>query len=1134
MKYFHFKFLLLTTFFISHAWETNAQLTINNTLYTPTQLINGVLVPAGSGVLVSNVVFSGVYNNSNRYQVGHFSTATTTLAQMGFSSGVVLSTGNTADIPLALGTDPQASQMSTNFVSCTAGEIRETGTCQTTINDLNILGGSSNYFNGAILEFDFIPVGTEVKFRYIFGSEEFSDNSGNINYQCSSYNDKFAFLISGPGISGGQGYTNDARNIARLANGSVVSINAVNNGIVGSSGGAPSAANCQTANPSWVQNSAVSEYLGTIDGTELNGNTKILTAQQTGLTAGSTYHMKLLIADINDGAYDAVVYIEANSLTTISCNIPQPTLNAPTQPTCSTSTGSFTITNYNPSYTYSASPSVGVVISGSTITAPAGNYTITATSGSCTNTASVTINPQPVTPPTPTFSAVTQPTCTTATGSFTITNYTSSFTYSSSPSSGITINSGSVTASPGNYTISATNGLCTSSASLTINAQPATQTPTFNQISGICPGGSFTLPPVSLQGISGTWSPPINNSTTTQYTFTPTSGACANTATMTVSVNSSVTPTFTPSGPYCQNAILTQVMLPSSSIEGITGTWNPGMISTANAGNIVHSFTTDAGQCATNTTMTIIVNAEVLSTFTQLEPVCEGGTFVLPSNSLEGIPGSWSPAMNNINSTPYTFTPDGGECATTASMTVSIISTVTPSFTQINPVCNLQSVTISNTSNNGITGSWSLTSSNASGGLFTFTPDAGQCATSTTMTVSLTSPQPQFTQIDPICTGESFTLPLTSNDGFTGTWSPLENLNATTNYTFTPGANQCAATTTMTVSVLSVSTPTFTNPGPLCLGDPLALPPTSNEGITGSWSPTINSTATTTYTFTPDPGQCATTSTLTVVVYPIPTAVFNPDVNQGCAPLTVNFTNMSAGSALCTWNFGNGVNIEDCSTVSYTFQQAGCYDISLTVTTQAGCSATTSVNDLICVSAIPIADFSASTYIIDEFHTLVDFENTSIGATNYEWLFGDSSSVSTIENASHDYAGNNLGNYLVTLVASSPQGCIDTAFATIIFQEQLVYYIPNAFTPDGNEFNQTFQPIFTSGIDPANFELFIYNRWGELIFETNDPNDGWDGSIGNGSNTALAPDGVYTWKVNIKLKNNDDRKTVVGHVNLMR
>jgi len=865
---------------------------------------------------------------------------------------------------------------------------------------------------------------------------------------------------------------------------------------------------------------------------QLFGATTISFNTQIQVTVSGCVESIFFDSNVNSGAPQCE-YLVSTGQNCSPCSIAAPTFSPVTQPTCTTSTGSFTITNYLGSNTYSSSPPTGISFSSGSVTASPGTYVITASNGSCTNTASVTINAQPAAPASPTFSTVTQPTCTTPTGSFTITNYIGSNTYSSSPPTGISFSSGSVTASPGTYVITASNGSCTNTASVTINAQPSSQTPTFNQISGICPGGSFTLPPSSLEGISGAWSPPINNSTTTQYTFTPASG-CANTATMTVSVNSSVTPTFTQSGPYCQNAILAQVMLPSSSIEGITGTWNPGMISTAIAGDIAHSFTADAGQCATNTTMTIVVNAEVLSTFTQVEPVCEGGTFVLPSSSLEGIPGSWSPQINNINSTLYTFTPDGGECATTASMTVSIISTVTPSFTQIDPVCNLQSVTISNTSNNGITGSWSLTSSNASGGLFTFTPDAGQCATSTTMTVVLTSPQPQFTQIDPICPGETFTLPTTSNDGFTGSWSPAENFNTTTNYTFTPGANQCAASATMTVSVLPVVAPTFTNPGPLCAGDPLQLPSTSNEGISGSWTPTIDNTATTTYTFTQDAGQCATTATLTVVVNPIPTAVFSSDVNQGCVPLTVNFTNMSSGSALCTWNMGNGVNIEDCSTISYTFQQAGCYDISLTVTTQTGCSATTTANDLICASGIPIADFSASTYFIDEFHTLVDFENETMGGTSYEWLFGDSTAISTAENPSHDYAGNNLGNYLVTLVAFSPQGCVDSAFATIIFQEQLIYYIPNAFTPDGNEFNQTFQPIFTAGFDAENFELFIYNRWGELIFETKDPNEGWDGSIGNGSSTALAPDGIYTWKVNIKLKNNDDRKTAVGHVNLVR
>ncbi|MEZ4854173.1 choice-of-anchor L domain-containing protein [Flavobacterium sp.] len=294
--------------------HTNAQITINNTIYTTTQLVDGVLVPSGSGVTISNVTFSGVYNVSSRYQVGYFSTATTTLAQMGFTDGVVLSTGNTSEIPLTLGTNPgSASQMSRNYTSCTTGEIRKGGTCASIINDLNILSGGYSYYNTAILEFDFVPDNSEISFRYIFGSEEYSDDGGWINYQCSSFNDKFGFLISGPGISGGASYTNDAKNIARLDNGSEVSINSVNSGEVGSSGGSPDASRCLSVNPDWVENTPSPEFLGTIDGTQLNGNTIILTAKQEGLTPGETYHIKLIVMDISDGGYDSVVYLEAGS-----------------------------------------------------------------------------------------------------------------------------------------------------------------------------------------------------------------------------------------------------------------------------------------------------------------------------------------------------------------------------------------------------------------------------------------------------------------------------------------------------------------------------------------------------------------------------------------------------------------------------------------------------------------------------------------------------------------------------------------------------------------------------------------------------------------------------------------------------
>jgi len=303
-----------------------AQITIDNTTYSTTQLVSTILVPPSSGTAISNVNFRGCLNVSNRYQAGYFTTATTTQSQMGFTGGVVLSTGNTADIPLTLGANPgDAAQMSRNYTSGTSGEVRSSNSAAGQDADAANLISPQNYYNAAILEFDFVPVTAYVEFRYVFGSEEYDDNyccAGSINYNCSSYNDKFAFLLSGPGIAGGQGYLNNAINIARLSNNSEVGINTVNNGDVGSSGGAPNAANCLAANPSWSNGSPSSDFNGYIDGTELNGNTKILTASYSSLVPGQTYHIRLLIADSNDGAYDSVVYLEESSFVTEPTNLP--------------------------------------------------------------------------------------------------------------------------------------------------------------------------------------------------------------------------------------------------------------------------------------------------------------------------------------------------------------------------------------------------------------------------------------------------------------------------------------------------------------------------------------------------------------------------------------------------------------------------------------------------------------------------------------------------------------------------------------------------------------------------------------------------------------------------------------------
>ena len=446
-----------------------SQITIDNTTYSTTQLVDGILVPATSGTVISNVTYGGVYNNSGNYQIAHFTTAGTTLAEMGFNEGVVLTSGRTSLIPLTPGVDPRSTQVGGTYTSCTPGEIRESGTCGIANNDLNILAGAQNYFNASVLEFDFVPVENSVTFRYIFGSEEYQDDSGFINYQCSTYNDKFGFLISGPGIINvpGQTYDNNAMNIALLGNGSEVSINSVNDGVVGSSGGAPNAANCLAVNGAWIENTPTPEFLGTIDGTNMNGNTRILSATKTGLTPGLTYHIKLIVTDINDGTYDSVVYLEAGSFTTeLSCNAgsTQNLCNATSATLAATSpaNGNWTLVSgpNTPTFTSVTNPNSTVtgLINGSYV------FRWTATDLSCFADVSINNRTNPIIP---TITSV-APTCV-ADGTSTIGNYDGTVTYNFTPTgptvdatgliSGMTIGT--------TYTVNAVDATCTSADTTT-------------------------------------------------------------------------------------------------------------------------------------------------------------------------------------------------------------------------------------------------------------------------------------------------------------------------------------------------------------------------------------------------------------------------------------------------------------------------------------------------------------------------------------------------------------------------------------------------------------------------------------------------------------------------------------------
>ena len=1075
--------LIALTFFCS---EASAQITINNTLYTTNQLVNGVLVPTGSGTTISNVTFSGVYNNSSKYQVGYFTTATTTLAQMGFSSGVVLTTGNTSDIPLTLGSNPQAAgQMSTGYVSCTPGEIRQTGSCANIINDVDVLAGGSNYYNAAILEFDFVPVSTVVQFRYIFGSEEYTDNSGFINYQCSSYNDKFGFLISGPGIAGGQGFTNNARNIARLANGSEVSINSVNGGTVGSSGGAPSAANCLAANPAWVQNSPTPEYLGTIDGTELNGNTDILTAEQTGLTPGQTYHIKLMITDVGDAAYDAVVYLEAGSFTTLACTNPAaPTVGAITQPTCTTPTGTVVLSNLPSSgaWTVTASPG-GATITGSGTTAnfsalsPSTTYSFTVTNAAgCTSVASsnAAISAIPANPSAPIVGTITQPSCLSPTGTVALSGLpaTGTWTITASPGgltqtgSGTTANFTGLSAST-TYTFTVTNASgcvsgSSSNAAITVYTPTAPIVGTITQptcavstgsvaLSGLPSTGSWTLtasPGGLTQTGSGTSAVFANLPAGATYTFTVTnaSGCVSPTSSNAALVAQPVTPSTPVVGaitqPTCAVSTGSVALsgLPSSgawtltsSLGGTTtGTGTSYTWSGLTAGTTFTVTVTNASSCTSTSSAAIAINSVPTAPSAPIEGAITQPSCSTPTGSvaLSGLPatGTWQ-----ITSTPGALTQTGsGTSAVFTGLTANTNYTFT--VTNVSTSCTSGSSGIAAIAlyspTAPIVGSITQPSCSVATGTVALSglPASGTWTLTTTPGGFTQSGTGTTTSFSSLPAGASYTFVVADNAGCLSAASASASINTQpvtpTVPTVVSMVNPTCVTTTGTANLSGLpATGTWT----------LNLTPGSAVTGTGSTYSLTNLTAGTSYSMTVTNNQGCTSLSGTFAVASIPANPSAPLIGTITQPTcllpdgSVVLNGLPASGAWTLNSIPATIALNGSGTsVSYTELSAST-TYTFTVVDANGCqsanSATVVINALPATPAAPIATVSVQPTCVLQTGT-IDVSNPL--GSNYTY------SIDGVNyQANPQFTGLQPGNYTLTLTDGTT-GCVSIGTQLVV------------------------------------------------------------------------------------------------------
>ncbi len=513
----------------------------------------------------------------------------------------------------------------------------------------------------------------------------------------------------------------------------------------------------------------------------------------------------------------------------------------------------------------------------------------------------------------------------------------------------------------------------------------------------------------------------------------------------------------------------------------------------------------------------------VAPAFSAINAVCSGNAITLPSTSSNSITGTWLPAINNTATTTYTFSPDLGQCANTATLAVVVTPNSTPVFASQNAICSgAASVALPATSSNSITGTWLPAINTTVTTTYTFTPNAGQCASTSTMTIVVNANvAPSFTAPGAICSGAALApLPATSGNSVSGTWQPAMNNTVSTTYTFTPNAGQCATASTMAIVVNPNVAPSFTAPGAICSGAALApLPLTSGNGVSGTWQPALNNTVSTTYTFTPNAWQCATTSTVAIAVNANAAPAFAPQsavcAGASLSPLPLTSTNGITG----TWQpaMNNAVS----TTYTFTPDAGQCAASTATLLIPVKPNVTpafTTINTL-CAEAsltslpipsnngvsgtwIPAINYSATTYtfvpdagqcisgapvtmnvmvVLPPSAAVTSNGGTLIASetgASYQWI-NCSNGNTPIPNATNQsYTPTSNGSYAVRVTKG---GCI----ATSTCQSMINVGIHEA---DGNSLGLVMYPNPTGGqfvirlsaTEPGT--VFIHNALGELVY----------------------------------------------------
>jgi gliding motility-associated-like protein len=205
--------------------------------------------------------------------------------------------------------------------------------------------------------------------------------------------------------------------------------------------------------------------------------------------------------------------------------------------------------------------------------------------------------------------------------------------------------------------------------------------------------------------------------------------------------------------------------------------------------------------------------------------------------------------------------------------------------------------------------------------------------------------------------------------------------------------------------------------------------------------------------------------------------------------------------------------------------------MTVTVTSVEGCVTTGTFPGIVQVVDNPVAEFTFSSNPTTIYETAIMGQDQSTGnVVSWSWSApGANPSTSSQENPTFTFPEGVVATYPVQLIVESELGCIDTVEYILMVNSDIIFYAPNTFTPDGDEFNQTWE-FYVDGIDVYNFELLIFNRWGEIMFETHDVHSSWDGTY----HGKVVPAGTYNWIAKVKDIYTDVKKEYRGAINVMR